>query len=273
MRQKRSKFPEPRGVARKARCSASLVAALVCGVIFSGPPAPAAQLDDALGTEVRTNKDSASSQKKIDVIAEDVETLTADYRATLQAARSLDIYNRQLESLIASQEREVESLERQIDQVTVVGREIMPLMSRMIDSLEQFVELDMPFLQEERANRVAGLREMMDRADVTISEKYRRLMEALQIENDYGRNIEAYSGELESGGQTRTVDFLRVGRLALLYQTLDGQETGTWDQEAGGWVQLGDDYRKPVTQGLRMARKEVAPDLIRIPAPAAQVQQ
>jgi hypothetical protein len=229
----------------------------------------AASLDDALGQEVSANAAAEGSQKRIDALSDDIDSLTAEYRAALQETRSLEIYNRQLESLSASQEREIESLKRQIDQVTVVSREIMPLMARMIDALGSFVELDVPFLLEERRARVAGLREMMDRADVTISEKYRRLMEAYEIENDYGRNIEAYSAELVKDGGQRTVDFLRVGRVALLYQTLDGQETGAWDQKARQWVELGDDYRAPVRDGLRMARKEVAPDLLRIPAPAA----
>ncbi|HER19893.1 MAG TPA: DUF3450 domain-containing protein, partial [Chromatiales bacterium] len=111
---------------------------------------------------------------------------------------------------------------------------------------------------------------MMDRADVTISEKYRRLLESYQIEYDYGRNIEAYSGELEEGGETRTVDFLRIGRLALLYQTLDGQETGVWHPSERRWEKLGDEYRASVSEGIRMARKQVAPDLIRIPLSAPE---
>jgi len=239
------------------------------GLSTSPSRGAAATLDDALGQEVSTNTASAGSQKKVDALSDDIDSLAAAYRVALQEARSLEIYNRQLESLSASQDREIESLKRQIDQVTVVSREIMPLMVRMIDALETFVDLDVPFLLDERKARVAGLREMMDRADVTISEKYRRLMEAYQIENDYGRNIEAYSAELTQGGAPRTVEFLRVGRVALLYQTLDGQETGAWDQKARQWVQLGDEYRNSVRDGLRMARKEIAPDLVRIPAPAA----
>lgn len=248
-----------------------MLLALVAAAATAAPFARAASLDDALGQEVKANSDSAGSQKKIDAISEDIDSLAAEYRAALQTTRSLDIYNRQLQSLTASQGRELESLQRQIDQVTVVSREIMPLMVRMIEALDSFVELDVPFLLDERKERVAGLHEMMDRADVTISEKYRRLMEAYQIENDYGRNIEAYSAELSTNGEQRTVDFLRVGRVALLYQTLDGSETGAWDQKTRQWVQLGDGFRATVRDGLRMARKEIAPDLIRIPAPAPVV--
>ncbi len=248
---------------------------LLCGLCWLGVPllAGAASVGEAIGQEAKANGASASSQKKIDKLSDQTEDLAADYRAALQSTRSLEIYNRQLESLISSQEKEVESLKNQIDRVTEVGREIMPLMLRMIDSLEKFVELDVPFLEEERNNRVQQLRDMMDRADVTISEKYRRLLESYQIEYDYGRNIEAYSGELKDGGAKRTVDFLRIGRMAYLYQTFDGQESGAWDQKARKWVKIGDEYRTSVAEGIRMARKQVAPNLIRVPIPAAEAVQ
>jgi hypothetical protein len=116
---------------------------------------------------------------------------------------------------------------------------------------------------------VASLRTMMDRADVTIAEKYRRILEAFQIENEYGRTIEAYRGTLEVDGTSRTVNFLRLGRVALLYQTLDGREAGAWDRAEGTWTTLSG-YHNAIEQGIRVARKQVAPDLLRLPIPAAE---
>jgi hypothetical protein len=142
-------------------------------------------------------------------------------------------------------------------------------MVRMIDGLDQFVALDMPFLPEERRERVENLRDLMSKADVTVSEKFRLLMEAYQIENAYGRSIEAYTGDLELDGTKRTVDFLQVGRVALLYQTSDRSETGFWDRDANTWQQLDDSYRTPVANAIKVARKQKAPDLLQIPVPAA----
>jgi len=49
---------------------------------------------------------------------------------------------------------------------------------------------------------------MMPRADVTVSEKYRRIVEAYQLEMEYGRTI----GGLPRRAYGKTVDFLaRVG--------------------------------------------------------------
>jgi hypothetical protein len=253
----------PRG---RATICALAIAALAAATPSRAIAATVAEVvEEAAGSAA----ESAAAQERIDAIADDLDTLAADYRAALQTTRSLKVYNAQLETLLVSQRREIESLEKQTAEVTLVGRSVMPLMVRMIDALDAFVALDVPFLPTERRERIATLRAMMDRADVTIAEKYRRILEAFQIENEYGRTIEAYRGTLETEGASRTVDFLRIGRIALLYQTLDGQESGAWDRAAGGWTELSG-YHNAIQQGIRVARKQVAPDLLTLPIPAAK---
>lgn len=239
-------------------------------VVLSGAPVIAQTVKEAVGTTEAINGAAKKSQQRIDKISDDTDSLAAEYRAALQEVKALGIYNKQLESLIVAQEEEMGSLREQIDNVTVVSRRVLPLLTRMLDTLEQFVSLDVPFLAEERAARIAALREMMGRADVTISEKYRRILEAYQIENEYGRTIEAYRGPVNVDGKEISVDFLRLGRIALLYQTLDAAQSGMWDTQAGAWVSLDDEYRNPIQEGLRMARKQTAPDLITVPLPAAK---
>jgi hypothetical protein len=146
----------------------------------------------------------------------------------------------------------------------------VPLMDRMIAGLEQFVALDVPFLEEERKNRVQNLQSLLERQDVSVAEKFRRVMEAYQIENEYGRTIENYKGSLEIGGLVREVDFLRIGRVTLVYQTTDGQSQGVWDQGSGQWVALGSEYRNRIRQGLRVARRQIAPELLLLPVPAPE---
>jgi hypothetical protein len=237
-------------------------------VASQGAPLSAV-VEESIDEQRKSDEQSAKSQEKIDELSDETDAMSAKYRATLQETRSLDVYNRQLEVLLVSQEKEMNSLREQVDRVTAIGREVIPLMLRMIERLEDFVDVDLPFLNEERHKRVADLRALMDRADVTISEKYRRVLEAYQIENEFGRTIEAYRGTLDSGGSPRTVDFLRIGRMTLLYQTLDGRESGVWDRKSRSWQVLGDRYRLPIRQGLRMARKQAAPDLILVPLTAA----
>ena len=234
--------------------------------------AVAVDLDQLVAQRMEVNDEGAKSQVRIDKISDDTDRLIAEYRIVLQRIDALRVYNQQVSELIASQEEEMTSLRRQIDDVELVGREVTPLMLGMLDAIENFVELDVPFLPKERSDRMADLHEVMLRADVTDAERYRRIVEAYQIENEFGRTIEAYQGELNRDGSTRQVDFLRVGRVGLYYQTLDGNETGAWDQKQKEWTDASKSA-SGVRLGIRMANKQTAPDLLRLPFPAAEAAQ
>lgn len=244
----------------------------LAGIAFVLAAPPAAAADDPLGAAVATEQknvqDARRSQEKIDRLSDAGREMFEEYRQLSRQADTLETYNAQLERLVASQEAEKASLQAQIDEVEVTHREIVPLMLRMVDTLERFIDLDLPFLEGERRQRLADLRGLMDRADVTMAEKYRRVLDAYRTEVEYGRTIESYRGELASDGRSRTVQFLRLGRVALYYQTLDGRETGYWDADDGAWRVLPDGYRPAVAKGLRIARKQAAPELLRLPVPA-----
>ncbi|MBB84848.1 MAG: hypothetical protein CL931_13655 [Deltaproteobacteria bacterium] len=246
----------------KAMASTVLALALGAGV------ASAQQLDPPIDAQVDANAASADSQVRVEEISTATDSLTADYRLTLKKIESLNIFNRQLTQVIDSQNEELESLQRQIDSVEEVGRSVTPLMLEMIEALDQFVQFDVPFLADERKTRVDGLRVLMRRSDVAEPERYRRILEAYQIENDYGRTIDAHSGTIDKNGEQVPVDFLRVGRIALVYKSRDGQEYGVWDHASKAWQVLdSNDYANWVDEGLRVAKKQSAPQLIRVPLP------
>ena len=227
-------------------------------------------LHTVVAQRMEVNDSATESQNRIDGLSAQADATIAVYRNTNQRINALRSYNHQLEELIRAQDEEVAALRGEIDEVELIAREVTPLMLGMIEAIDNFVELDLPFLAEERAVRIAELRKLMGRSDVTDAERYRRIVEAYQIENEFGRTIEAYQGELELDGKARLVEFLRVGRIALLYQTLDGSETGVWDHRNQVWKGAADS-RSAVRKGIRVARKQVAPDLLRIPLPAAEV--
>jgi hypothetical protein len=177
----------------------------------------------------------------------------------LAETTSLKSYNAQLAVQVQSQDQQIQEMTHQLGDIETTSREVLPMMQKMVATLDQFVKLDVPFLSEERANRIASLKEMMGRADVSISEKYRRIVEAYQIEMEYGRTIEAYEGRVDN----KTVEFLRAGRISLMYQTLDGKETGYWDADARSW-KLDSDYHDAVKTGLKIAKKQAAPDFINV---------
>lgn len=229
----------------------------------------AALLDDTFAIRSEGNDESAEAQKQIDDLSDEIDDLLAQYRIALKQTDSIRIYNQQMRDLIASQEAELASLVDQLARVQGVGRSVTPLMLRMIEAIEKFVALDVPFLIEERTERIAELRKIMARADVTNAGKYRQVMEAYQIENEYGRTIESYRGTLKLDDRETTVDFLRFGRIALVYQSLDEAYAGMWNHQTRSWDPLDSSYRSSIRQGLRIARKQAAPDLIRLPLPAA----
>ncbi len=67
---------------------------------------------------------------------------------------------------------------------------------------------------------------------------------------------------------TIPVDFLRVGRVGLLYKTRDAEEYGVWNQADKVWQVLDkSDYANWIDEGLRVAKKQSAPQLIRVPLP------
>lgn len=230
----------------------------------------AENLEPALKVGTEINQSAEKSQKKIDKISDDIQTRLQQFKAVNKEIDGLLVYNKQLDKQIANQEAEMAEINESIDKVSVVERQITPLMIRMIDGLEQFVNLDMPFLATEREDRVANLKSMMDRADIAPSEKFRRVLEAYQVEVDYGKTIEAYTGTLNIKGEERDVDFLRVGRVALIYQTRDGKLSGAWDVNQSQFVELSPEYRTQISKGLRIARKQLAPDLLTLPISAAE---
>ncbi|MDU0354290.1 DUF3450 domain-containing protein [Paraglaciecola aquimarina] len=222
-------------------------------------------LDPAVKKATEINESAANSQEKINKITDQIGTKLQQFKAVNKETAGLDVYNGQLARQIENQMQEMADLNAAIDEVSVIERQITPLMMRMITGLEQFVKLDVPFLPKERAKRLDELKHLMDRADIAPSEKFRRVMEAYQVEMDYGRTLEAYSGLHMIDGQERDVDFLRVGRTALIYQTRDASLQGSWNKATGKWEALPSSYRTQVTKGLRMAKKQLAPDLLMLP--------
>ena len=225
---------------------------------------PARQLDPVRSLFAQSNVGGKETQDQIDVIDDTTNGIVQEFRQNYQQLKDLTIYNDQLEILIDRQERKMDRVEQDIARISSLTRSVMPLMFKMIDALDTFVELDTPFLIDERRNRVANLRNLMNNPEASPAEKYRKIAEAYEIENEYGRTIEAYTGKV-SPDDDRTVNFLRIGRNSYVYQTLDGDEQAVWSQSRGEWKGLSGSYRLPIQVGIRIANEQAAPDLMVIP--------
>ena len=243
----------------------SLVASMIA---VSAMSVSASTLDSALDKGVERIGGAQKAQYAIDNVDNQTRSAEREYRGVLKEVEGLTVYIEQLNKQLSAQDTEMVQIEYSIRQVTLIERQITPLMLRMIEAIDLFVMADVPFLKDERAARVEKLKSMMGRSDVTVAEKYRKVMKAYQTEMDYGRTIESYRGEIEIAGTMREVDFLRTGRISLVFKTLDGKELGVWNNKTKSFENLDPVYKSNVLKGIRIAREQTAPGLIKIPVTA-----
>lgn len=207
------------------------------------------------------------SQEKVDAYSSQTEDADAEYQRLLRQIEGLEAYNRQLQRQISAQEGEIAKTDASIAKATEVDRQLLPLLINMVDTYAELVEVSPPFLPVERQDRVAFLRETIDRADVSAAEKFRQVLDAYMTELSYGNTIEAYTDTIQIDGGEREVNVLRLGRIGLFYQTADRLHTGRWNHAQAYWENLGPEYRNGIYQAIRIANKLTAPSLLSVPLP------
>lgn len=260
---------------KKQRLKAVALTTVLSAGALMGSVAQADQTIDAILKVGQAKTQSGSqSQQKIDKIAEQTGSLLQDFKTVNKQIEGLRVYNKQLEKQIASQLKVIDNLTNSIDQVTVMERQIQPLILRMLEGLEQFVGLDMPFHTAEREERLEMLRNNQERADIPVSEKFRQVLEAYKIESEYGRKIDTYKDTLEIDGQEREVNILRVGRIALMYQTTDTQKSGAYNASSRQWEAIDSgQYRAAILKGIKIAKKQATIDIMDLPILAPEAAQ
>lgn len=274
---------------QRLRSALPLALALMACPAFAAPDAAqapetlkaaSAALDQAVATQADSVEEAAASQARVDESREQTRELLATFRNRSRELESLTRYNDHVERMLASQEQRIADTEDDLAAAALTERELIPLLERMVESLRRFVVLDLPFERAEREAQLEALAAVIDDPEVTSAEKLRRILAAYRRELDYGRNLAAYriplpasssAGKLPSTADAPTVDLLRVGRVALFYQSLDGRRLGIWDPAQGEWKALPARWRQPLAKALRVARKQSAPDILTLPFPAAGV--
>ena len=211
-----------------------------------------------------------ASQQRVNEMAAKTSDVDAEYERIVRQIEGLQAYNKQLQTQISAQESEIAKTDASIFKATEVDRQLLPLLSNMVGTYEKLVEVSIPFAPKERAERIVFLNETIDRADVAAAEKFRQVLDAYMTEMQYGSTIEAYSDVINVEGGEREVNILRLGRIALYYQTADREQTGMWDVAKGQWVPLGSEFRNGIYQAIRVANKLTAPSLLSLPLPPAQ---
>ena len=227
----------------------------------------AAGVEDSLDVVATTNRSAAASQEKIDQVSRETRDLLEEYRKLEEGSEYQAAYTRELQELEGTQLQQLEELREQIVQARITRQRIVPLMRSMADALEKFVVLDLPFHQEERIGAVLQLKQRLGEPSLSVAAKFRLLLEAYQLEQGYGDKVEAWRGPLQFEGEQLSVEYLRVGRVALYFQSLDGESSGYWDAAGQAWQALDPDYNRSLAQAMRVARNLTAPQLLQLPMP------
>lgn len=256
-----------RGVPMRTQAINSLAAAILA---LTSTVTAADEVRDIMRESNQWLVAQRQSQERVDGLAKQTEDTDAEYQRILRQIEGLEAYNRQLQVQVDAQEAEIARTDVSISKATAVDRQLLPLLNNMVDTYATLVEVSPPFLPVERADSIAFLNEVIDRADVPAAEKFRQVLAAYMTEMGYGSTIEAYESVIRVDGGEREVNVLRLGRIGLYYQSADRQDTGMWDHAAKQWVALDASYRNGIYQAIRVASKLTAPSLLNLPLPPPQ---
>jgi len=263
------------------RISSKILAPLVALALVMASSTQAAEImvdtsiiDQALGVVANTNQEVAETQVEINRLANAASSSFEQFKQESDNLEALLVLNAEYRQLISIQEENIATLDESIANVEVVTREMPLLMEKMMASLEQFVELDLPFQMETRQVRIRFARDAIDNPDVSIAEKFRQVLQLYQNETLYGRTHETYPDTINMNGQDLDVNMLRVGRIALLFQTTDRLLTGRWNNDSRAWEELpAGDYRTAVQAAIRVSSGLDAPRIIELPIAAPELAQ
>lgn len=222
-------------------------------------------VNQAIDTQVDSSTESIKLQEKINQLDEESKRVYFEYKDTLNEYKSLKNYDDQLAKIVDQQIQEIKSIEDQIESLDDINIDILPLLKRMVESLSKFISIDIPFLLDERKKRIDDLDQLITRADVTTAEKFRKIFETYQLEADFGRTIESYNGYIEIDNENKAVEYFRLGRLGLFYRTLDGKETGFWDNTQKKWEHKGSSLDNDIKLALDIANRQSPPNFISLP--------
>lgn len=226
---------------------------------------PEKLVDETIQKQSSTIESLQVAQEKIDKLDAESKKLTNEYKDTIVEYEILNRYDNQLQKITESQAEEIKNLVDQIDSLDETNKYVLPLLERMVFTLRDLIELDIPFLLDERILRLEELESILYQANFSTAEKFRKIYEAYQIENEYGRTIEAYSGNININGVNLAAQFFRLGRLNLFYMTPDQDETGYWNKDTNSWLHLGGKYSDEIDSALKVAYKQAPPDFITLP--------
>jgi FtsZ-binding cell division protein ZapB len=211
-------------------------------------------VDTRQSTQAAREKWDAQRQK----LAEEYDRLKAENEQLAFANENLTQRADDLEESNQALSREKEEAER-------IRTELAPFLADLLGRLKSLAAADAPFLSQERKDRLARLAVILDDPEITIAEKYRKMMEALFVEAEYGNTVEVYREKIVVDGTQVLADIFRMGRVALFFLALDRESAGIFDVAKNQWHTL-DKTRVPAIEAVvEMAAKHRPMEVVTLP--------
>jgi len=243
----------------------AVIISLILLMLMAVPASGAGEAERIRRTVEQTVDVQQKTQEKRDAWERKKQELIAQYRSLEAEKDHLVEARNRAEATFAAARKRVEEAERKVRETARIREGLESYLGSVIDRLDEFIRRDLPFLPKERADRIASIRHLLAQPEVPVAEKYRRVMEALQVETEYGRTVEVYKDTIELKGQPVLVGILRLGRLSLFFETPDGRLVGEYNPAKKQWCLLSSSYRRDINKAVEMARRERTIELVRLP--------
>ena len=198
------------------------------------------------------------------------QSVDQEFARELKLVEGLKVYNDQLAKQLAAQQTARTEILASIGKAKDLEPQVVPVLNKMLVALERFVNADLPFHKGERLESIGRLKSLMVSPEATTSDRFRNIMDIYTAEIEFGNSYEAYKATLPINGNEIEVDMLRIGRVALYYQTPDQKTSGMWDTAEKAWKALPSGENRNIRTAIKVAAKTVAPELLSIPIPAPE---
>ena len=231
--------------------------------LFSAVPGWAAQSLDGLAGQALQREQQ--TQQMREEWSREQQDLLNNIENLQQKSERLKLQSERLEQALAIEEQRIAEQQRRLVETERLRDGLLVWLQGVCRQLEQSVQQGLPFLAEERQQRIADLNRVLADPRTPLYEQFRRVFEALLVEAEYGYSNEVYRGEIRLGEETVQVDLLRVGRLALLFRVLDRQSVGMYDPASGAFTLLPDDHLAAVSRAFTVVRRESVAEMTALP--------
>jgi hypothetical protein len=229
------------------------------------PPCQGAETDQIkkpVAESIRIRQDTQEHEQKW---RDDREKLLARLDSLEETKKHLSEKQSGLGDKVAGLKSRIAGKEKQLADIEGMQQEITPMIAALIKELQDFVAADQPFLSEERRTRLTRLVELRDDPEVPVSEKFRKVLEAMLVETEYGNTIEVYQETIKTCGGEMLVDIFRLGRVGLFYQSLDHTSCGFYNVAAKAWQPLPGVYKRSIATAMEIGAKRRPAELLTLP--------